>query len=92
MSATTTTAPAKGRQFHLGRLLLEGRAFFALIAAGGTLGAIVGPWLASQLAEPLGTPNLLLLAGFFLLAARLEQLLSVARVGTVRAVGLALST
>ena len=32
MSATTTTAPAKGRQFHLGRLLLEGRAFFALIA------------------------------------------------------------
>lgn len=33
MSATTTTAtPAKGRQLHIGRLLLEGRAFFALIA------------------------------------------------------------
>lgn len=47
----------------------QGKRFFALIAAGGTLGAIVGPWLASQLAEPLGTPNLLLLAGFFLLLA-----------------------
>ncbi|WP_265500390.1 ABC transporter permease [Paracoccus beibuensis] len=32
MSATTTTAPAKGRQMNIGRLLLEGRAFFALIA------------------------------------------------------------
>ncbi|MEE2862203.1 MAG: ABC transporter permease [Pseudomonadota bacterium] len=32
MSATTATAPAKGRQMSIGRLLLEGRAFFALIA------------------------------------------------------------
>ena len=32
MSATTTAAPAKGRQMNIGRLLLEGRAFFALIA------------------------------------------------------------
>lgn len=32
MSATTATAPAKGRQMNIGRLLLEGRAFFALIA------------------------------------------------------------
>lgn len=32
MSATTTAAPAKRRSLHLGRLLLEGRAFFALIA------------------------------------------------------------
>lgn len=47
----------------------QGKRFFALIAAGGTLGAIVGPWLASRLAEPLGTPNLLLLAALFLLIA-----------------------
>lgn len=32
MSATTTATPAKGRQMNIGRLLLEGRAFFALIA------------------------------------------------------------
>jgi erythritol transport system permease protein len=33
MSATTTTAtPAKRRELNIGRLLLEGRAFFALIA------------------------------------------------------------
>jgi len=32
MSATSTTTPAKGRQMNIGRLLLEGRAFFALIA------------------------------------------------------------
>ncbi|TJZ91690.1 ABC transporter permease [Paracoccus gahaiensis] len=32
MSATTTTAPAKPRSLNIGRLLLEGRAFFALIA------------------------------------------------------------
>ncbi|CAM3189808.1 ABC transporter permease [Paracoccus nototheniae] len=33
MSATTTTpSPAKGRSLNIGRLLLEGRAFFALIA------------------------------------------------------------
>jgi len=34
-----------------------------------TLGAIFGPWLTSQLAQPLGTPNLLLVAGGFLLLA-----------------------
>lgn len=32
MSATTTTNPAKPRSLNIGRLLLEGRAFFALIA------------------------------------------------------------
>jgi ATP:ADP antiporter, AAA family len=49
--------------------LEQSKRFFALIAVGGTLGAIFGPWLASVLAEPLGTPNLLLVAvGFLLLA------------------------
>ncbi len=47
----------------------QGKRFFALIAAGGTLGAIFGPWLSSQLAEPLGTPSLLLVAALFLLLA-----------------------
>jgi len=47
----------------------QGKRFFALIAVGGTLGAIFGPWLSSQLAKPLGTPNLLLVAALFLLLA-----------------------
>lgn len=47
----------------------QGKRFFALVAVGGTLGAIFGPWLASRLAEPLGTPNLLLVAALFLLLA-----------------------
>ncbi|WP_331158290.1 NTP/NDP exchange transporter [Steroidobacter sp.] len=47
----------------------QGKRFFALISVGGTLGAIFGPWLTSQLAQPLGTPNLLLVAGGFLLVA-----------------------
>lgn len=47
----------------------QSRRFFPLIAAGGTAGAIFGPWLASQLAEPLGTPVLLLVATGFLLLA-----------------------
>src|SRR5690606_30703578 len=38
-------------------------------AVGGTLGAIFGPWLASVLAEPLGTPALLLVSGGFLMLA-----------------------
>ncbi|MCD9028288.1 MFS transporter [Luteimonas sp. BDR2-5] len=47
----------------------QAKRVFALIAVGGTLGAIFGPWLASQLAEPLGTPNLLLVAALFLALA-----------------------
>ena len=47
----------------------QGKRLFALIAVGGTLGAIFGPWLASQLAEPLGTASLLLVAAGFLLLA-----------------------
>lgn len=49
--------------------LEQGKRFFGLIAVGGTCGAIFGPWLASVLARPLGTPALLLVsAGFLLLA------------------------
>lgn len=47
----------------------QGKRFFALISVGGTLGAIFGPWLTSQLAQTLGTPSLLLVAGGFLLLA-----------------------
>ena len=47
----------------------QGKRLFALIAVGGTLGAIFGPWLASRLAQPLGTPALLLVAAGFLLLA-----------------------
>ncbi|WP_101925011.1 MULTISPECIES: NTP/NDP exchange transporter [Luteimonas] len=47
----------------------QAKRFFALIAVGGTLGAIFGPWLASRLAEPLGTANLLLVAAGFLTLA-----------------------
>lgn len=50
----------------------QGRRFFALISIGGTLGAIFGPWLTSQLAQPLGTPSLLLVAAGFLLLALLS--------------------
>lgn len=49
--------------------LEQSKRFFALIAVGGTLGAIFGPWLASVLAQPLGTPALLLIAIAFLLLA-----------------------
>lgn len=49
--------------------LEQSKRLFALISVGGTLGAIFGPWLASVLAQPLGTPALLLVsAGFLLLA------------------------
>ena len=49
--------------------LEQSKRFFALISVGGTLGAIFGPWLASVLARPLGTPALLLVsAGFLMLA------------------------
>ena len=54
----------------------QGKRFFALISVGGTAGAIFGPWLAGRLAEPLGTPALLLIAaGFLLLALAVAWLL-----------------
>ncbi len=49
--------------------LEQSKRLFGAIAVGGTLGAIFGPWLASQLAKPLGTPSLLLVAAGFLLLA-----------------------
>ena len=49
--------------------LEQSKRLFGAIAVGGTVGAIFGPWLASLLARPLGTPALLLVAvGFLLLA------------------------
>jgi ATP:ADP antiporter, AAA family len=49
--------------------LEQSKRIFAVIAAGGTLGAIAGPWLASMLAEPLGTATLLPVSGAFLALA-----------------------
>lgn len=49
--------------------LEQSKRLFGAIAVGGTLGAIAGPWLATILAEPLGTPALLLVAAGFLGAA-----------------------
>lgn len=51
--------------------LEQSKRFFALISVGGTLGAMFGPWLASLLARPLGTPALLLVSAGFLLVALL---------------------
>lgn len=49
--------------------LEQGKRLFGAIAVGGTLGAIFGPWLASRLARPLGTPALLVVAAGFLVLA-----------------------
>jgi len=49
--------------------LEQAKRLFGAIAVGGTLGAIFGPWLASQLAKPLGTPALLVVAAAFLVLA-----------------------
>ncbi len=49
--------------------LEQSKRLFGVIAVGGTLGAIFGPWLASMLAKPLGTPALLLVAAAFLCLA-----------------------
>ena len=49
--------------------LEQSKRLFGAIAVGGTLGALFGPWLASLLARPLGTPALLAIgAGFLVLA------------------------
>ena len=39
--------------------LEQSKRLFGVISVGGSLGAIVGPWLASQLTGPLGTAGLL---------------------------------
>jgi ATP:ADP antiporter, AAA family len=49
--------------------LEQSKRLFGAIAVGGTLGAIFGPWLAGQIAEPIGTPALLLVAAGFLVLA-----------------------
>lgn len=49
--------------------LEQSKRIFGVIAVGGTLGAIVGPWMAGVLVEPIGTPALLLVAAGFLLLA-----------------------
>jgi ATP:ADP antiporter, AAA family len=47
--------------------LEQSKRFFALIAIGGTSGAIFGPWLASMLARPFGTASLLIVSAGFLI-------------------------
>jgi ATP:ADP antiporter, AAA family len=42
--------------------LEQSKRLFGVIAVGGTLGAIAGPWLAALLAKPVGTAGLLLVA------------------------------
>jgi AAA family ATP:ADP antiporter len=49
--------------------LEQSKRFFAVIAVGGTFGALFGPWLAGRLAEPLGTASLLLISAGFLVGA-----------------------
>lgn len=49
--------------------LEQSKRLFGVIALGGTLGAIFGPWLAKSLAKPMGTPFLLLVAAGFLIIA-----------------------
>lgn len=69
--------------------LEQSKRLFGLIAVGGSLGAIAGPWLASQLAEPLGTAALLVVAVAALLLAlvamRAVTLLQPERAATDRA-------
>ena len=47
----------------------QGKRLFGFIAAGGSLGAIVGPGLTALLAVPIGPVNLLLLSALLLLGA-----------------------
>ncbi len=49
--------------------LEQSKRFFAVIAVGGTLGAIFGPWLAGTVVQTIGTPSLLLVSASFLLLA-----------------------
>ena len=48
---------------------LQAKRLFGFIAAGGTIGALVGPALTAALVGPLGTSNLLLISTTFLLLA-----------------------
>lgn len=64
--------------------LEQSKRFFALISVGGTCGAVFGPWLASRLAQPLGTPALLPVAVAFL-ALAVAAARAVARIQPERA-------
>ncbi|MGE3765408.1 MAG: NTP/NDP exchange transporter [Kofleriaceae bacterium] len=44
----------------------KAKSLFGPIAAGGTLGAIVGPWLTTLLVEHVGVANILVLSAFWL--------------------------
>jgi ATP:ADP antiporter, AAA family len=60
--------------------LEQAKRLFGVVAVGGTLGAICGPWLASILARPLGTPALLSVsAGFLLLAVGAARIVTGSR-------------
>jgi ATP:ADP antiporter, AAA family len=52
--------------------LEQSKRIFGVIAAGGTIGAIFGSWLAVMLAKPLGAPALLIISAAFLLLAVLS--------------------
>ena len=54
--------------------LEQSKRLFGVIAVGGTLGAIAGPWLASTLAGPLGTAGLLPVAAASLVLAAVAAL------------------
>jgi AAA family ATP:ADP antiporter len=55
----------------------QGRRLFGFIAAGGTVGMLVGPFLVKHLAEPLGATNLMLLTAVLLeVSARCVRRLS----------------
>jgi ATP:ADP antiporter, AAA family len=62
----------------------QSKRLFGIIAVGGTTGAIVGSWLASVLAEPLGTPALMLIAVAFLVLATISAF-AVTRTAPARA-------
>ena len=47
----------------------QGKRLYGFIAAGGSVGALLGPLLATTLAEPIGRANLLLIAALLLEAA-----------------------
>jgi AAA family ATP:ADP antiporter len=54
-------------------VLEQAKRLFGIIAVGGSLGAVAGPWIASQLAEPLGTASLLPVAALSLGLALLSM-------------------
>lgn len=49
--------------------LEQSKRLFGIVAVGGTLGAIFGPWLAWTYVDAVGTSNLILIAVAFLLGA-----------------------